>query len=228
MSESTNSGYNEQCLEGFENEFDNDYMDDDYISSFNIPVAVETFDHLDTVAIATPPSPNQSEYGESDYGGAMWSGSEAAAPTMLPTAAAPTMPPTAAAPTMPPTAAAPTMPPTTAPTAAAPTMPPTAAAPTMPPTAAAPTMPPTAAAPAMPPTTPPTAAAPTMPPSIPGPRNNVEYDSDDNMSHTDGSDPSSGEDSDVMRYQVSIGIIRIVRRERRHQGDYEGEEHDTD
>jgi len=157
MSESTNSGYNEQCLEGFENEFDNDYMDDDYISSFNIPVAVETFDHLDTVAIATPPSPNQSEYGESDYGGAMWSGSEAAAPTM-----------------------------------------------------------------------PPTAAAPTMPPSIPGPMNNFEYDSDDNMSHTDGSDPSSGEDSDVMRYQVSIGIIRIVRRERRrHQGDYEGEDHES-
>ena len=154
-------------------------MDDDYISSFDIPVAVETFDDLDTVAIATPSSPNQSEYGESDYGGAMWSGSEAAAPTMLPTAAAPTMPPTAAAP-------------------------------------------------AMPPTTPPTAAAPTMPPSIPGPINNFEYDSDDNMSHTDGSDPSSGEDSDVMRYQVSIGIIRIVRRERRHQGDYEGEEHDTD
>ena len=157
MSESTNSGYNEQCLEGFENEFDNDYMDDDYISSFNIPVAVETFDHLDTVAIATPSSPNQSEYGESDYGGAMWSGSEAAAPTM-----------------------------------------------------------------------PPTAAAPTMPPSIPGPMNNFEYDSDDNMSHTDGSDPSSGEDSDVMRYQVSIGIIRIVRRERRrHQGDYEGEDHES-
>ena len=157
MSESTNSGYNEQCLEGFENEFDNDYMDDDYISSFDIPVAVETFDDLDTVAIATPSSPNQSEYGESDYGGAMWSGSEAAAPTM-----------------------------------------------------------------------PPTAAAPTMPPSIPGPMNNFEYDSDDNMSHTDGSDPSSGEDSDVMRYQVSIGIIRIVRRERRrHQGDYEGEDHES-
>ena len=175
MSESTNSGYNEQCLEGFENEFDNDYMDDDYISSFDIPVAVETFDDLDTVAIATPSSPNQSEYGESDYGGAMWSGSEAAAPTMPPTAAAPTMPPTAAAPTMPPTA-----------------------------------------------------AAPTMPPSIPGPMNNFEYDSDDNMSHTDGSDPSSGEDSDVMRYQVSIGIIRIVRRERRrHQGDYEGEDHES-
>jgi len=197
MSESTNSGYNEQCLEGFENEFDNDYMDDDYISSFDIPVAVETFDDLDTVAIATPSSPNQSEYGESDYGGAMWSGSEAAAPTMPPTAAAPTMPPTTAAPTMPPT------------------MPPTAAAPTMPPTAAAPT-------------TPPTAAAPTTPPSIPGPMNNFEYDSDDNMSHTDGSDPSSGEDSDVMRYQVSIGIIRIVRRERRrHQGDYEGEDHES-
>ena len=157
MSESTNSGYNEQCLEGFENEFDNDYMDDDYISSFDIPVAVETFDDLDTVAIATPSSPNQSEYGESDYGGAMWSGSEAAAPTM-----------------------------------------------------------------------PPTAAAPTTPPSIPGPMNNFEYDSDDNMSHTDGSDPSSGEDSDVMRYQVSIGIIRIVRRERRrHQGDYEGEDHES-
>ena len=132
-------------------------MDDDYISSFDIPVAVETFDDLDTVAIATPSSPNQSEYGESDYGGAMWSGSEAAAPTM-----------------------------------------------------------------------PPTAAAPTMPPSIPGPMNNFEYDSDDNMSHTDGSDPSSGEDSDVMRYQVSIGIIRIVRRERRrHQGDYEGEDHES-
>jgi len=60
--------------------------------------------------------------------------------------------------------------------------------------------------------------------------NNLEYDSDDNMSHTDGSDPSSGEDSDVMRYQVSIGIIRIVRRRERHrnQGDYEGEDHDTD
>ena len=58
--------------------------------------------------------------------------------------------------------------------------------------------------------------------------NNFEYDSDDNMSHTDGSDPSSGEDSDVMRYQVSIGIIRIVRRERRrHQGDYEGEDHES-
>ena len=57
--------------------------------------------------------------------------------------------------------------------------------------------------------------------------NTWEYDSDDNVSHTDGSDPSSGEDSDVMGYQVSIGIIRIVRRRERRQGDYEGEEHDT-